>query len=289
MRGVTYVVDLTARQRASRAAPSGWPGERAARAEAAGARTAHVPARRRGTCWRWPRDRVELLQHASPLVVHSLGRFLHGLPADGTARCARPRANRDAAGGVEALTFAADSPRNRPADDQGGPPTPATSQLLHGGTVRMAYGHGRPRRCTPSWPACARARAGHPLHGRAASTRCPWQSAAERWPAYSATDTAVLRGTGRRMAVGWATRPRSPRANRVAETLSVRMPIQPDIAARPGRADFRHDGVDIGGWNCMTPYRSAATGGLAFGDVVGHKITFQVDHEQVRNCSARTP
>jgi PAS domain S-box-containing protein len=289
MRWVTYVVDLTARQRAEQERAQLLAGERAARAEADGARERLTFLLRAGDLLAAGHDRLELLQHASQLVVHSLADFCMAfLPAwDGTLR-ATSIAHRGPAGGVEFDDLRFESVPGigrrtiKAAYDTG------TSQLLHGGTVRMAY---RGTVTTPLHAVMARLRPEHVLATPLIVGQQPLGVLAvgrgAGWPAFSATDTAVLEELGRRMAVGLGNADTFARDHTVAETLqrSVLPDTLPDIAGLDLAVRYLPGthGVDIGGdWYDAFPLGRNRVG-LAVGDVVGHNITSASIMSQVRN------
>ena len=102
LRWVTYIVDLTARQRAEEERALLLARERTARAEADGAQERVAFLLQAGGLVAAAQDRHELLQHAAQLVVHSLADFcLVFLPDQAGGLRAISIAHREPGGGVE--------------------------------------------------------------------------------------------------------------------------------------------------------------------------------------------
>ncbi|HUY46701.1 MAG TPA: SpoIIE family protein phosphatase [Streptosporangiaceae bacterium] len=289
LRWVSFIVDLTARQRAEQERAALLARERAALAEAGSARERLAFLLRAGDLVAAGQHRHELLQHASQLVVHSLADFcMVYLPAgDGILR-ATSIAYRDAAGAVAFADL-----RGQPVSTIGRQATRAayatgTSQLVRDVAARAA---GRSDLTPPLQEIMARLRpetglvvplmtGQHPL-GVLAMGR-----GAER-PRFARADIEVVEELGRRMAVGLANADMSARDHTVAETLqrSVLPDTLPEIAGLDLAVRYLPgtDGIDVGGdWYDAFPL-DANRVGLAVGDVVGHNITSASIMSQVRN------
>ena len=278
LRWVTYVVDLTARQRAEQERALLLARERTARAEADGAQERVSFLLQAGDLVAAAQDRHELLQQAAQLVVHSLADFcLVFLPGlDGVLQ-AVSIAHREP-GGTVGFTDLRDEP------------VPA----LGLGTVKNAYVTGRSRLVRGAAPQVARRIARTPRLRDIVARMQPenvlitpltagsgplgvlsiGRTAAH--PCFTDTDIAVVEELARQTAVGMAHAAASARDHTVAETLqrSVLPDTLPDIpgldlAVRylPGTA-----GVDVGGdWYDAFPLDGGRVG-LVIGDVVGHNI-----------------
>jgi PAS domain S-box-containing protein len=278
LRWVTYIVDLTARQRAEEERAELLTRERIARAEADGAKERVAFLLQAGDLVAAAPDRHELLQHAAQLVVHSLADFcLAFLPGpDGVLR-AISIAHREPGGGVEFT-------------DLRGEPVPAlgtwtvktayitgTTQLVRGAEARMApHIQGTP----PLRDIVARIRPGDvliaPLVAGSEALGVLAVGRSADHPGFADTDIAVLEELARQTAVGLVNAATSARDHTVAETLQRSvlpdsLPKIPglDLAVRylPGTA-----GVDVGGdWYDAFPLDGGRVG-LVIGDVVGHNI-----------------
>lgn len=278
LRWVTYVVDLTARQRAEQERALLLARERTARAEADGAQERVAFLLQAGDLVAAAQDRHELLQHAAQLVVHSLADFcLVFLPgADGVLR-AISIAHREPGGAVEFT-------------DLRGEPVPAVGRW----TVRTAFATGTTRRVRdaaarmaphiqdtpPLRDIVARIRPGDvmvtPLMAGSGALGVLAVGRGADHPSFTDTDIAVVEELARQTAVGLANAATSARDHTVAETLqrSVLPDTLPDIpgldlAVRylPGTA-----GVDVGGdWYDAFPLDGDRVG-LVIGDVVGHNV-----------------
>jgi PAS domain S-box-containing protein len=278
LRWVTYVVDLTARQRAEEERAVLLTRERIARAEADGAQERVAFLIQAGELVAAAQDRHELLQHAVQLVVHSLADFcLAFLPGpDGVLR-AISIAHREPGGGVEFTDL-----RSEPVPVLGtGPVTAAfttgTTHLVRGAAVQMAaHIEGAPpvraivARIGPGDVVVAPLVAGPDALGVLAVGR------GADHPGFADTDIAVLEELARQTAVGLVNAAASARDHTVAETLQRSvlpdsLPRIPglDLAVRylPGTA-----GVDVGGdWYDAFPLDGGRVG-LVIGDVVGHNV-----------------
>jgi PAS domain S-box-containing protein len=289
LRWVTYVVDLSARQRAEDDRATLMARERAARSEADNARERLEFLLRAGDFMAAARDRYELLQHASQLVVHSLADYCAVfLPAaDGT---------------LQAISVAYRSPSNEVvfADlrDQAVPTvagrtvkaayTTGTSQLLTDAFVRAS---GRRDivpplvdifdRLKPENALVSPLMAGQRALGVLAVGRRAGQ------PRFAGADIAVLEELSRRIGIGLANADASARDHTVAETLqrSVLPDALPDIAGLDLAVRYLPgtDGDEVGGdWYDAFPVDGDRVG-LVIGDVVGHSITSASIMAQLRN------
>ena len=278
LRWVTYIVNLTARQRAEEERAVLLTRERIARAEADTAQERVAFLIQAGDLVAAAQDRHELLQHAVQLVVHSLADFcLAFLPGpDGVLR-AISIAHREPGGGVEFT-------------DLRGEPVPAlgtsivktayitgTTYLVRDAAAQMAtHIQGVPplrnivTRIRPGDVLVAPLVAGLEALGVLAVGR------SADHPGLADTDIAVLEELARQTAVGLVNAATSARDHTVAETLqrSVLPDSLPkisglDLAVRylPGTA-----GVDVGGdWYDAFELDGGRVG-LVIGDVVGHNL-----------------
>jgi PAS domain S-box-containing protein len=289
LRWVTYVVDLTARQRAEEERAELLARERAARAEADSARERLTFLLRAGDLVAAAQDRHELLQHVSKLVVDSLADFcVVVLPAEDGTLQATSIAHRDQDRGVMFADL-----RGQPDPTIGqleirAAYTAGTSQVVHDAATRVA------RHAGPSSPArdiVARLQpetilvtplmAGSiPLGVVAVGRR------ADR-PGFAETDIEVVEELGHRMAAGLANADTFARDHTVAETLqrSVLPDTLPEIAGLDLAVRYLPgtDGVDVGG-DWYDAFRLDGNRvGLAVGDVVGHNLASASIMGQVRN------
>ncbi|HEY5355005.1 MAG TPA: SpoIIE family protein phosphatase [Streptosporangiaceae bacterium] len=289
LRWVTYIVDLTARQRAEHERALLLARERTARAEADGAQERVAFLLQAGDMVAAAQDRHELLQHAALLVVHSLADFcLVFLPGpDGVLR-AISIAHREPGGGVDFTDLRAE-------------PVPALgtavvrSAYVSGttGLIRDAAIHMAPdvEDTPPLRDIVARIRPGNvmvtPLMAGSGPLGVLAVGRGADHPSFTDTDVAVVEGLARQTAVGLANAAISARDHTVAETLqrSVLPDTLPDIpgldlAVRylPGTA-----GVDVGGdWYDAFPLDDGRVG-LVIGDVVGHNVGSASIMGQVRH------
>ncbi|MDX6333273.1 MAG: hypothetical protein QOG05_613 [Streptosporangiaceae bacterium] len=278
LRWVTYVVDLTARQRAEQERALLLARERTARADADGAQERVAFLLQAGDLVAAAQDPGELLQHAAQLVVHSLADFcLVFLPGpDGVLR-AISIAHRALGGAVEFTNL-----RGEPVPAVG---TWAVRTAFVSGTTRLvrdAAAQMAPhiQATPPLRDIVARIRPGNvmitPLMAGPAALGVLAVGRGADHPTFTDTDIAVVEELARQTAVGMANAATSARDHTVAETLqrSVLPDTLPeipglDLAVRylPGTA-----GVDVGGdWYDAFPLDGGRVG-LVIGDVVGHNI-----------------
>ena len=278
LRWVTYVVDLSARQRAEEERALLLARERTARAEADGAKERVALLLQAGDLVAAAQDRHELLQHAAQLIVHSLADFcLVFLPGPAGELRAISIAHREPGGGVEFT-------------DLRGEPVPAVgtwtvrtaftsraTQVVHDAAADMAP---HLRHCAPLRDIVARVNPGNvvvtPLMASSGPLGVLAVGRGADHPDFTDTDIAVAEELARQTAVGLANAATSARDHTVAETLqrSVLPDTLPEIAGLdlavrylPGTAD-----VDVGGdWYDAFPLEGGRVG-LVIGDVVGHNI-----------------
>ena len=281
LRWVTYVVDLSARQRAEEERAALLSRERAALAEAERAREQLTFLLRAGDLVAAARDRNELRYQVSCQMVRGLADYcLVFLPTRDGALQASSIAHRDPAGKIVFV-------------DLRDEPVPSFGQL----TIKAAYAAGTSTLLRDVAAQLARRAEPNPLVGdvwarlkpenalvtplmagqRAMGVLTLGRSASR--PAFTEADVAVVEELGRRMAVGLANADTFARDHTVAETLQHSvlpdsLPEIPglDLAVRyiPGA-----DGIEVGGdWYDAFPLGD---------DLVGHSITSASIMAQVRN------
>jgi PAS domain S-box-containing protein len=288
-RWVTYVVDLSARQRAEEERAALRARERAALDEAERAREQLSFLLRAADLVAAAQDRNELLYHVSCQMVRSLADYcLVFLPTRDGALQASSLAYRDPAGKIAFV-------------DLRDEPVPSFGQL----TVQAAYAAGTSTLLRDVAAQLARRSEPNPLvrdvwtrlkpenalvtplmSGQRAMGVLTLGRGAGR-PGFTEADVAVVEELGRRMAVGLANADTFARDHTVAETLQHSvlpdsLPKIPglDLAVRyiPGA-----DGIEVGGdWYDAFPLGDDLVG-LAVGDVVGHSIASASIMAQVRN------
>ncbi len=278
LRWVTYVVDLTARQRAEEERALLLTRERIARADADGAQERVAFLLQAGDLVAAAQDRHELLQHAAQLVVHSMADFcLVFLPGpDGVLR-AVSIAHRGPGGGVEFTDL-----RDEPVSALGTSTVKTaylsgTTHLIRGAMAQMvAHIEGT----TPLRDIVTQISPGDvlvtPLVSGPDALGVLAVGRSADHAGFTETDVAVLEELARQTAVGLVNAATSARDHTVAETLQRSvlpdsLPKIPglDLAVRylPGTA-----GVDVGGdWYDAFPL-DAGRVGLVIGDVVGHNV-----------------
>ena len=288
LRWVSFVVDLTARQRAERERAEILARERVARSEADNDRERLTFLLRAGSLVAAAQDRHELLERACQVVVDSLADFCMVFLPDGDGLRATAIAYRDPARGTLSVDLS----------DQ---TVPAT----HRAAVATAYATGTSQVVgdVSAWMADrseASPMLGDILAGLETETvlaaplmvdRRPLGVLAvgrsPRRPGFAETDIAVIEELSRRVGVGLANADTFARDHSVAETLqrSVLPDALPiiaglDLAVRyiPGTDD-----IDVGGdWYDAFALDDGQVG-LVIGDVVGHSITSASIMGQVRN------
>ncbi len=289
LRWTSFVVDLTARQRAERERAELLARERAAQAEAGRARDRLAFLLRAGDLVAAARDRHELLRQAARLVVDSMADFcLVYLPAGENSLRAVSIAYRDRIRGVVSADL-----RDYPVTAAGQLTVQAvyatgTSQLVRDAASRLAGRTDLPPllasllgQLRPDNVLVAPLTAGPRPVGVLALGRGPEQ------PGFTETDVAVAEELGRRMAAGLAHADTAARDHTTAETLqrSVLPDGLPEIAGLDLAVRYlpATDGLDVGGdWYDAFPLDGGRVG-LVIGDVVGHNITAASIMGQVRN------
>jgi PAS domain S-box-containing protein len=290
LRWTSFVVDLTARQRAERERAELLTRERAARAEAGRASERLTFLLRAGDLVAAARDRHELLRHAARLVVDSMADFcLVYLPAGDNSLRAASIAYRDRIRGGVVLADLRDyaMPTVGQLTVQA-VYTTGTSQLVRDVMARLPGRADLPpllasllSQLRPDNVLVAPLTAGPGPVGVLALGRGP-----ER-PSFTDTDVAVVEELGRRMAIGLANADTAARDHTVAETLQ--RSVLPDALPRVAGLDLAvrylpaTEGLDVGGdWYDAFPLDGARVG-LVIGDVVGHNIAAASVMGQIRN------
>jgi serine phosphatase RsbU (regulator of sigma subunit) len=272
LRWVTYVVDLSARQRAEDERAALLTRERTALAAAERAREQLSFLLRAGDLVAAARDRNELLYQVSCQMVRSLADYcLVFLPTRDGALQASSIAHRDPAGKIAFV-------------DLRDEPVPSFGQL----TVQAAYAAGTSTLIRDVWTRLKpeNALVTPLMTGQRAMGVLTLGRSASR-PAFTEADVAVVEELGRRMAIGLANADTFARDHTVAETLqhSVLPDTLPEIAGLDLAVRYipGADGVEVGGdWYDAFPLGDDLVG-LAVGDVVGHSITSASIMAQVRN------
>lgn len=288
LRWASYVVDLTAPQRAEQERAELLAREQAAHNEVQRA-SERVSFLLGAGNLAAAGDRYELLQRAAELVVRSIADLcVVFLPDRDGELCATSVAHRDP---LREVTVA----------DLRDCRVPATGHL----TIQAAWATGASQlslgvadriACQTSLPPVLREILDrlNPEHllatpiiagGRPLGVLALCRSA-ER-PGYGETDIAVVETLARRMAAGLANAETSARDHTVAETLqrAVLPATLPEIAGLELAVRYlpATDGINVGGdWYDAFPL-SGNRMGLAIGDVVGHNITSASIMGQVRN------
>jgi PAS domain S-box-containing protein len=288
LRWVSFVVDLTARQRAERERAEILARERVARSEADNDRERLTFLLRAGSLVAAAQDRHELLERACQVVVDSLADFCMVFLPDGDGLRATAIAYRDPARGTLSVDLS----------DQ---TVPAT----HRAAVATAYATGTSQVVgdVSAWMADrseASPMLGDILAGLETETvlaaplmvdRRPLGVLAvgrsARRPGFAETDIAVIEELSRRVGVGLANADTFARDHSVAETLqrSVLPDALPSIAGLDLAVRYipGTDDIDVGGdWYDAFALDDGQVG-LVIGDVVGHSITSASIMGQVRN------
>jgi PAS domain S-box-containing protein len=288
LRWVSFVVDLTARQRAERERAEILARERVARSEADNDRERLTFLLRAGSLVAAAQDRHELLERACQVVVDSLADFCMVFLPDGDGLRATAIAYRDPARGTLSVDLS----------DQ-------TVPAAHRAAVATAYATGTSQVVgdVSAWMADrseASPMLGDILAGLETETvlaaplmvdRRPLGVLAvgrsARRPGFAETDIAVIEELSRRVGVGLANADTFARDHSVAETLqrSVLPDALPSIAGLDLAVRYipGTDDIDVGGdWYDAFALDDGQVG-LVIGDVVGHSITSASIMGQVRN------
>ena len=289
LRWVTFVVDLTTRQRAERERAELLVRERAAKAEADSARERITFLLRAGDMLAASRNRHEMLEHAAHLVVPTLGdHCVVWLPdADGTLR-ATSLVHRDPVRAPVLAEFRQHKiPPVGPMSIQIAYST-GTSQLLRDARAQLPQWHD----LTPGLTdVLVRLRADSVLSipllvdkrpaGVLALTRD-----ADR-PGFTTLDVEVVEVFARRLADGLTAADTSAREHAIAETLQ--RSVLPGALPNISRLDLAvlylpaTEGADVGG-DWYDAFRlDGDRVGLVIGDVTGHNIGSASIMGQVRS------
>ena len=289
LRWTSFVVDLTARQRAERERAALLARVRANRAEADGARERLAFLMRAGALVAATRDRDELLDQVARLVVPALADYcVVFLPtADGRLR-ASALSHRSPARAKVLATL-----REHPISPAG--PlivqrayTTATTQLSPDVAAEMAaWASAEPdaigvvKLMRPRSAIATPLQAPHGPFGVIALTR------GTRRPRFTETDVQMFEELARRLAVGLANADAFAREHAIAETLQ--RSLLPDALPQVPGLDLAvrylpaTDGADVGGdWYDAFPVQDGRIG-LVTGDVAGHSITSASIMGQVRS------
>jgi PAS domain S-box-containing protein len=299
LRWVTFVVDLTARQRAEHERAELHNRERAARAQADYARERLTFLLRAGSMVAAARDRREMLDHAAQLVVPALAdHCMVMLPTADGALQATAVAHRDPARASVLAEFRHHKiPPVGPMMLQAAYTT-GSSQLLRDADAKLPQWHN----LAPGMiDVLARLRANSVLATpllvdlRPAGVLVLARDAGQ--PAFAATDIEVVEEFARRLSDGMATAEIYAREHTIAETLQrsllpEALPVIPglDLAVRYLPAT---DGAAVGGdWYDAFPIDVNRVC-LVIGDVIGHSITSASIMGQVRTmlrtCALDSP
>ncbi len=291
LRWVTFVVDLSARQRAEQDRAGLLAREQAARAEADSAREQLTFLLRAGAFAAATRDRRELLEHAAHLVVPGLAdHCVVFLPtAEGTLYAAS-LAHRDPDRAPVLAEFRNDKiPAAGPMVIQRAYTT-GTTQVLHGLDARTRL---------PEWEelptdlrsTLARLRANSVLAAPLMAGHRPigilsLARDADR-PSFAETDVKVAEEFARLLSAAMANVETSAREHTIAEILQRAvlpdtLPTVPGLDLAVGYLSAS-DGAQVGGdWYDVFPLGDNRVG-LVIGDVAGHSITSASIMGQVRS------
>jgi len=289
LRWVTFVVDLTARQRAEDERAELLVRERTAKTEADSAGERLTFLLRAGAMLAATRDRHELLEHAAQLVVPVLAdHCVVFLPAADSTLHATSFAHRDPARAPVLAEFRRHKiPAAGPMSIQMAYTT-GTSQLLRHADAQL-----------PRWQdlapgltqMLARLRADSVLAVPLLVDQRPIGVLAlardAHWGGFAATDIEVVEEFARRLAEGIATADTFVREHTIAETLqrSVLPGTLPTIPGLDLAVSYlpASEGADVGGdWYDAFPLDGDRVG-LVIGDVTGHNITSASMMGQVRS------
>jgi len=289
LRWVTFVVDLTARQRAEQERAALLAREQVARAEADSAREQLTFLLRAGAFAAATRNRHELLEHAARLVVPGLAdHCVVFVPtADGTLHAAS-LAHRDPERAPVLAEFRHHKiPTAGPMVIQSAYTT-GTSQVLRGAAERIAHWQELPADLGLT---LTRLRADSVLAAPLMAGRQPigvltLARDAER-PAFAETDVKVAEAFAARLADAMANAETSAREHTIAETLqrAIVPSTLPAVLGLDLAVSYlsASDGVHVGGdWYDVFPLGQHRVG-LVIGDVAGHSITSASVMGQVRS------
>jgi PAS domain S-box-containing protein len=288
LRWVTFVVDLSARQRAERERTGLQLRERAARAEAEQAQERLALLMHAGALAAASGDRQQLLQQVTQLVVPSLADYcVVFLPADGSLLRAAAFTHRDPEGSAILSQLL-------------GQREPTTGPMF----VQAAYTTGAPRLVTDlsaemrGWALAEPGAADALARARPTSAvAVPLTAGPQRLgvmvmgrnagrPRFAATDLEMIGELARRLAAGLAAATAQAVQHTIAETLQRSLlPALPgipglDLAARYLPATT---GADIGGdWYDVFEAGPSKVG-LVIGDVIGHSLASASMMGQIRS------
>jgi PAS domain S-box-containing protein len=289
LRWVTFVVDLTAQRRAERERAELQERERAARAEASGARERLQFLLRAGALVAAARDRDELLDQAIQLVVPSLADYcVVFLPTEDGRLCAR------------ALTHT-DPVLERKLADLREHPIPASGPLIS----QTAYTTGTTQVVTdaasgmPTWAAAApdmikilasmgpRSAVAAPLLTGQRVLGVIVLARGSSRPPFTRTEIEVVEEIARRLAVGQANADTFARDHAIAETLqrSILPGTLPQVAGLELAVRYlpATEGSNVGGdWYDAFPLPCGRIA-LVTGDVAGHSIRSASIMGQIRS------
>ena len=289
VRWASFVVDLSARQRAERERAGLLARERTSRAEADSARERLAFLMRAGALVAATRDRDELLDQVTRLVVPSLADFcVIFLPTpDGMLRASS--VNHRSPGRAKLLSALRDHPVS-----SAGPLlvqrayTAGTTQLARDITAKCPPG---PSPSPGRWASCSSsmrvARSPHHCSAPVARSAPFMLGRGARRARFTEADVQVVEELGRRMSAGLANVDEFAREHAIAETLqrallSDALPRPPglEIAVRYLPAT---EGAEVGGdWYDAFPVEGDKVG-LVMGDVAGHSIASASVMGQVRS------
>ncbi|HUZ23361.1 MAG TPA: SpoIIE family protein phosphatase [Streptosporangiaceae bacterium] len=278
LRWVTFIIDLTARQRAERERAELIAGERAARAEAGTARERLTFLMRAGGLVAAARDWDKLLDEVAQLVVPSLADCcVVFLPTADGKLCASALTHADPAR-AKLLTRLREYPIPRvgPLISQRSYTTGTTTLIRHVPTEMPGWLKAEPDLMSIVTLMNPESAIGTPLlAGQGVLGVMVLGRGAER-PRFAPTDVEVIEELSRRLAVGLANADTFAREHAIAETLQRSLlpdtlpPIPGvDLAVRYLPAT---EGANVGGdWYDAFPLRDGRVG-LVTGDVAGHNI-----------------
>ena len=289
LRWTSFVIDLTARQRAERERAALLARARSARAEADSARERLAFLMRAGALVAATRDRDELLDQAARLVVPALADYcVVFLPtSDGMLR-ASSLSHRNRARAKVLATL-----REHPISPAGPllaqrAHTTGTTQLSRDVAAEMAAWAGaEPEAIGVVKLMRPRSAIATPLLGSHGPSGVVVLGRGARRPRFTEADVPVVEELGRRLTVGLANADAFAREHAIAETLQRSLlpdalPQVPglDLAVRYVPAT---EGADVGGdWYDAFPVQGGRIG-LVTGDVAGHSIASASVMGQVRS------